>query len=106
MLHQNDNQIPSDFINYGSNENEHFLDPEKLPSEGSFTLRNTVLEEEVTKRFKKDLPKHKAIWKAEENKLREENIEVNQFNSVELDRWMQLWSRSPHNPFSNNSCEG
>ena len=35
-----------------------------------------------------------------------EAIDGSKFNSDALDRWMQLWSRSPHNPFSTNSCEG
>ncbi len=33
-----------------------------------------------------------------------DNKQEVQANSVELDRWMQLWSKAPHNPYSNNGC--
>ena len=29
----------------------------------------------------------------------------NKFNAIELEKWMQLWSRTPHNPYSNNGCD-
>ena len=45
---------------------------------------------------------------AEENPTKNISSENNQeykANSVELDRWMQLWSKTPHNPYSNNGCD-
>ena len=76
MTRNNDNLIPADFIFHGSNENEHFLDPDKLPNEVSSRLRNAVMEAEITKRFEVDLPKHKAIWKAEAQQIREEDNKI------------------------------
>ena len=45
---------------------------------------------------------------AEENPkeiISSENNQESQANSVELDRWMHLWSKTPHNPYSNNGCD-
>ena len=87
MPFNNNNFIPADFIIHGSNENEHFVDPDRIPSAVSSLLRNAVLEAEVTKRFETDLPKQKAIWEAESNKIREEENKIasDKINDLSLD---------------------
>lgn len=90
MSHSKDNLIQADFIYHGSNENEHFLDPNRLPGVVSSQLRDAVMESAIKKRVESDLPKLEAIWKAESNKLREKDnkISADKINnlSLEIDR--------------------